>query len=296
MLWKALLEDVFDYFLLFFFGDEAQKFDFKRGFEFLDKELDQLFPPENNETSRLRFVDKLVKVFTIDGEEKWILVHIEVQGYNDPEFPRRMFTYFYRILDKYNKPVTSVAIFTDSNPAYAPDTYYYNFMGVKNTFTYNTYKVIAQDAAELAKNNNPFALVVLTVLLALQKGKQVEEELIPLKINIARTLLGKAVPAKIISTLMTFLRLHVHFEKPENNIKFEEEISLIANKNKTTMGLEEFVLERAKREGIEQGIEQGIEKGKAIFVERLLNSTDFSDEKIAAIVGVTIEFVRKIKA
>jgi len=113
LLWKALLEDVFDDALMFIFKEKAEIFDFEKGFEFLDKELDQLFPEEPNNT---RFVDKLVKVFTKNGEEKWVLVHIEVQGYNDPEFARRMFTYFYRILDKYNRFVTSIAIFTGDNP------------------------------------------------------------------------------------------------------------------------------------------------------------------------------------
>ena len=52
-----------------------------------------------------KFVDKLVKVFTRTGKEKWILIHIEVQGYQDRDFAKRKFTYFYRILDKYDKPV-----------------------------------------------------------------------------------------------------------------------------------------------------------------------------------------------
>lgn len=295
LLWKALLEDIFDDFLLFFFKEAAEKIDFTKGFEFLDKELDELFPSESGMPGRRRFVDKLVKVFTKEGTEEWILVHVEIQGYNDVDFAKRMFTYFYRILDKYDKPVTSIAIFTGNNRNQMPDKYEYRFMGVINTFYYNVYKIIDQDADELNGNSNPFASVVLTALLALQKGKKVEEELLQLKTGIVKALLKKAVPAKKIGSIINFLRYYVRFEKPENNSKFEEEITLITGKNKPTMGIEEYLLKTAKEEGIEEGIEKGIEKGKAIIVENLLANSDFSDEKIAAISGVTTEFVKRIR-
>jgi hypothetical protein len=38
-LWKAILEDVFDDFLYFFFENAADLFDMEKGFVFLDKEL-----------------------------------------------------------------------------------------------------------------------------------------------------------------------------------------------------------------------------------------------------------------
>jgi len=300
LLWKALFEDVFDDFLLFFFEDAAKEFDLERGFEFLDKELDQLFPAENKDGKHLRFVDKLVKVFTKKGEEKWVLIHVEVQGYNDPGFANRMFTYFYRILDRYNKPVTSIAIFTDSNRNYIPAKYEYAFMGVEIVFKYNVYKIIEQSTDALGKSDNPFALVILTALIALQKGKQVEEDLVSLKIGIAQKLLKKSIPAKKIRAIMNFLRHYVHFEKPENNTKFEEVINVLTDKNKAAMGIEEYLLQRAKKEGLEEGREEGIEKGREeksiTFVKSLLTNTDFDDEKIAALADVSVAFVKEVKA
>ncbi|WP_223833795.1 RpnC/YadD family protein [Spirosoma profusum] len=102
-MWKAILEDVFDDFLRFFYPNADDLFDFDKGFGYLDKELEQLFPPEQD-TYQPRYVDKLVKVFTQKAGkpiEQWILVHIEVQGYKDPHFAERMFQYYYRIFDKY---------------------------------------------------------------------------------------------------------------------------------------------------------------------------------------------------
>ena len=64
-LWKAILEDIFDDFLRFFFENADEIFDMNRGFEFLDKELEQLFPIQENDFNP-KYVDKLVKVFNKD--------------------------------------------------------------------------------------------------------------------------------------------------------------------------------------------------------------------------------------
>lgn len=92
ILWKGIIEDLFDDFLRYFLPEWAEKeVDFSKPFEFFDKELGQIYPEA--ETQK-RFADLLAKVHTKDGKEQWLFVHIEVQGYEDLEFPYRMFTYF----------------------------------------------------------------------------------------------------------------------------------------------------------------------------------------------------------
>lgn len=46
LLYKAVLEDLFDDFLRFVMPDADQHFDLNRGVEFLNQELEQMFPPE----------------------------------------------------------------------------------------------------------------------------------------------------------------------------------------------------------------------------------------------------------
>ncbi len=148
ILWKAALEDLFDDFLRFFFADADSLFDMVKGFEYLDKELEQLFPPDADQYAP-RYVDKLVKVFTAKGSEEWILVHVEVQAYADKDFAKRMFQYYYRILDQYNRPITAFAIFADTNKAFHPKFYKREFLGTSLTYAYNTYKIIEQSDEEL---------------------------------------------------------------------------------------------------------------------------------------------------
>ena len=89
------------------------------GWESLDKELQQLDP--DSETGR-RYVDKLVKVWLKNGEEQWVLIHVEVQMSDETEFPLRMYIYNYRVFDKYNRrEVASFAVLGDDNPHWRPD-------------------------------------------------------------------------------------------------------------------------------------------------------------------------------
>lgn len=320
-LWKGILENLFDDFLRFFFPEADKLFDMKKGFEFLDKEPEQLFPsPENIQSPK--FLDKLVRVFTKAGKEEWFLVHVEIQGYDDKDFAKRMFSYFYRILDKYGKLVTAIAIFTDTNKKFKPDLYEYEYLGTTATFHFNTYKVIEQDEAILAKSSNPFAMIVLTVLSALKSKNQTDEYLLGLKLRIARNLLDRDISPGKIRALMTFLKLYVNFADPQTNAKFVHEISLITE-NRKTMGIEEMVLERAKKEGLEkgletglkkgrlkgreeglekgilkgreEGIEEGIEKGKIEVVSNLILKMNLTNAQTADIAGVSVNFVKNVR-
>ena len=299
-LWKGILENITDDFLRFFFVEADELFDMDAGFQFLDKELEQLFPTE--ETDDPKFVDKLVKVFTKSGKEEWILVHVEVQGYDDQDFARRMFTYFYRILDKYNRPVTAIAIFTDGNKNFHPDRFDYEYLGTKTTFLFNTYKIIGQDELALAESQNPFSIVVLTVLLALKKKKLTDEMLFNLKFALARNLLRKDFSKKKINDLLIFLQRYVRFADSEYNVKFEKEIEKITQ-NQKTMGIREQVLDMAKKEGLKEGRQEGkvegkaegIEAGKAEVVKNLLDANRFTVIEIANFASVSEDFVLQVK-
>lgn len=62
--WKEALEELFEDFVENFFLHIHQEIDFSKGYEFLDQELQQI--AVSSETGK-RVVDKLVKVYLIDG-------------------------------------------------------------------------------------------------------------------------------------------------------------------------------------------------------------------------------------
>lgn len=65
------------------------------------------------------------------------------------------------------------------------------------------------------------------------------------------------------------------------------------------MGTREYLLDKAKREGLEkglaQGLEQGVESKSYEFVNNLLKQTDFDDSRISVLAGVPVDFVRKVR-
>lgn len=291
-LWKGILENICDDFLKFFFEDAEELFDLDRGFQFLDKELEQLFPTDEIEAPK--FVDKLVKVYTKTGEEDWILVHIEVQGYDDKDFAKRMFTYFYRILDKYGKPVTAVAIFTDANKKFQTGVYEYKYLGSKIIYEFNTYKIIEQDETALIENENPFAIVVLTVLLALKKKKLDDESLFDLKYSLAKNLLKRKISKKKIDDLLIFLQRYITFADQGYNVKFDKEIGELTG-NQKSMGIREMVLDKAKKEGLDEGVEKGFEMAQISFIKNLLATDSFTTSQIAVLTNASEAFVESVK-
>jgi len=290
LLWKSILEDTFDDFLRFFFPDADELFDFDLGFEYLDKELEQLFPPEKDRYAP-KYVDKLVKVFTKEGCEEWILVHIEVQGYADRLFADRMFTYYYRIWDKYRKSTTAFAILTDDDKDFHPCKFERSFLGTTLIYGFNTYKIMNQSEECLTESDNPFAQVILTVKAALNGKKLREEDLLSLKIQLARRLLSRNIPKVKIGKLMIFLKFYVRLGREELDEKFDIEIDTLTHNDRVTMGIEEYLLYDAEMTGIEKGRE---EKNTS-FTKKLLRETSFPPEKIARLVDVPLEFVMEIK-
>jgi hypothetical protein len=217
-----------------------------------------------------------------------------VQSYKDQDFAKRMFQYYYRILDQYDKPITTFAIFADTTKSFHPKHYEREFLGTKVYYAYNTYKIIDQDDAGLEASNNPFAMAMLSAKLMLSRQALEDQQLFDRAYDLAKRLLSKQMPKDKIRKVMNFLRYYIHFENPEMIAKFEQKISILTE-GSTTMGIEEFLLDQAKKEGVEKGMTQKEHEKNLAFTRNLLSSTDFSISKIAQLVGVSEDFVLKVK-
>lgn len=120
MLWKGVLDQMFEDFLPFLNPDLTMSLDLQRGFEFMDKELNHEFPSVNGAHEQ-KIVDKLIKLYTKEG--KPVLLHLEVQDKYIKDFIQRMYTYFNRLYDKYKMPIIAYAIFTEPNEIKRADTF-----------------------------------------------------------------------------------------------------------------------------------------------------------------------------
>src|SRR5699024_10242507 len=111
--------------------------DFSLKPEFLQQELHKLMIEDRKGKG---IVDRIVKVKLKDRTEKWILVHIEVQDNPEEDFSKRMFRYFYRILDKYETEIYAIALITDLSQTKPKNHYQYSFHGTNLVYMYNVYK------------------------------------------------------------------------------------------------------------------------------------------------------------
>ena len=79
-----------------------------------------------------------------------------------------MYTYNYRLDDRYNRPVASLAILADDRPSWKPTSYQATTLGTKMQFDFSIAKLLdfsqAWDALET--NSNPFSTVVMAHLKA----------------------------------------------------------------------------------------------------------------------------------
>jgi hypothetical protein len=118
--WKEALERYLPDFLALLFPQAHAGIDWSKGYEFLDKELQQIV---RDAALGRRLADKLVRVVDFSGHEDWLLIHLEVQGDPDTELGERLFVYNYRIFDRHRRPVISLAVLADEQAQWRPERF-----------------------------------------------------------------------------------------------------------------------------------------------------------------------------
>jgi predicted transposase/invertase (TIGR01784 family) len=295
-LWKGIIEDLFTDFLMYFYPQwSLENVDFQRDFEFLDKELENIYP----ESKGKRFADKLVKIFFLNGKEKWFLIHIEIQGYEDITFPERMFQYFYRIRDRYQKEVMATVILTDNNKDFHPKKYEYAFYKTKIEYYFDTFKISEKTEKELNIANNIFSIIILVAKKSLNK-KQNDKEMLSWKIELVKELVKGGYEQEKIRHVLNFIKFFSNFKSSEVVKEYEEELSKIIKTN-TNMGIEQailtFVREEGEQIGIQKGEQIGIQKGeyqKALkTAERCLQKgMDF--QEVAELTDLSLKTIQEL--
>jgi hypothetical protein len=171
--WKEAIEYYLEPFLTFFFSEVHTLIDWNRDYQSLDKELQQIAPTA---TSGERESDKLFRVWQKNGEEAYILIHIEVQSQEDAEFAERMYVYHYRSFDLHKK-VISLAILGDERPSWRPNSYSYALGGCSVRFEFPTAKLLDYESQweSLQANLNPFAFLVMAHIKTKATTGQAEE-------------------------------------------------------------------------------------------------------------------------
>ncbi|MFH7024436.1 MAG: cytosolic protein [Heteroscytonema crispum UTEX LB 1556] len=201
--WKESLENYFTDFIAFFFPQVDAEIDWTRGYEFLDTELQQIV--RDAELGR-RLADKLVKVWRTNGDETWVLVHIEVQSQEESDFSERMFVYNYRLRDRYNRRVASLAVLSNERLSWRPDQFQSELWGCEISFRFPVVKLLdyRQQWQVLENTDNPFATVVMAHLKA-QETRSDRESRKYWKLYLTRRLYERGYQRQDILNLFRFI-------------------------------------------------------------------------------------------
>jgi hypothetical protein len=137
--WKSFIELYFRDFLRLFFPAIEADIDWSKPIRFLDKELQKIV--RDGEIPK-RYADKLVEVYRLNGEKTLVICHIEVQSQEEGNFAVRMYSYNYRLRDRYNCPVVSLAILGDENNNWRPSVFQDDLWGCSTRFEFPIVKLI----------------------------------------------------------------------------------------------------------------------------------------------------------
>jgi hypothetical protein len=257
--WKEAVEDLFEEFLLFFFPQIHKDIDFSRGYQFLDKELQKII--KTSKTGK-RLGDKLVKVYLNDGSEKWLLIHIEIQGYKEKAFPERMYIYNYRLFDKFRKDVISLAVLTDDNPKFRPNEYRRAHWGFEVICRYPLVKIIDFRIRwqELEASANPFAIIVMAYLKTLETEGNVQERY-KWKKRFLLEVYQRGMKRETLLAIYKFIDWMMGLPAAMET-KIIEKLKSIEEKKEMAYitTAERIGMKRGIKQGVKQGIEKGIEK------------------------------------
>jgi hypothetical protein len=264
--WKEAIENFLPDCLAFFFPAAFEAIDWTREPAFLDKELQQIRPEAEHGR---RIVDKLVQVFRHDGTDAWVLIHIEIQSESEADFAERMYTYHYRLFDRFKRPIVSLAILGDEHPNWRPSEYTSDLWGYGVRLTFRSVKLLdyRQALSELEASTNPFAIIVLAHLTA-QETRRDPDARLRAKLAVVRRLYSLGYNRVRILRLFRFvdwvLRLPEDLEdrfwndwrayELEQQMRYITSVERIGRREGRKEGLSE-----GRKEGLSEGLRDGLE-------------------------------------
>jgi hypothetical protein len=256
--WKEIIEDFFPNFLQFFFPTAYAVIDWTKPYEFLDTELQQLEP--DAEIGK-RLVDKVAKVYLLNGEEAWVLTHIEVQSQYEQEFPQRIYIYNYRLFDRHKKRVISLAVLADEQKNWRPNKYEYSLGGCSVSLEFPIVKLLDYETQwqTLEQTTNPFGIVVMAHLRTKATNQNPESRL-NWKLRLVRMLFEKGYEREEIIRLFRFIDWIMFLpEELANNFKTELRNDEEAGRMRYVTSIERLAKQEGRVESARESIIEVLE-------------------------------------
>ncbi len=290
-----MIGELFEDFLLFFKPELHAKVDFTKEVEFLQQEL---YQKVMDKKKGRQWADQLEKVHLKDGEEKWILVHVEVQSDNEKDFAKRMFQYFYRIYDRHDKEIVAIAVMTSPHESIFPTQFHYSFFCTELQYAYTNCKLNDYANGELEKSDKLFSKVVLAAKYRNDTREDVDKRY-AFKMKLMQEIL-KSDRYSHMEILAVFYFIDYLLRLPKELTEklydtmvpiIEKEVKqMVQFNNEDLSPTMEAVFTRIREEGERKGIERGIEK---VVLEMLKEG--LPDDLITKVTHMDKETIEKLR-
>ena len=253
--WKAALDGYLDEFIAFYFPEIHNQIDWTQGYESLDSEFQSIVRDADVGKHR---ADKLVKVISKAGEAKIVYIHIEVQSQKDDDFEKRMYTYNYRIFDKYGQNPVSLAVLADENSHWKPSSYHVEQWGFESYTKFPTVKLLdyADQLEALQASDNAFAILTAAHILTKRTKKNPDDRLIR-KITLVRLLYRNGWDRQKVLNFFAIIDWLMYLPK-DLTINFRNELNRLEEEQ--TMRYVTSIEQLAMAEGMQQGEGNGMIK------------------------------------
>jgi predicted transposase YdaD len=268
--WKLLLDVYFPQLLSFFYPKLYGKIDWSRGYHALDKELEKI---TQKASVGKRYVDKLIQVYSREGQQTIVLCHLEIQSKPQAHFSRRLFEYYCRLYLHYQEPIITLVILTDNSPKWRPQAYQFDLWGHPIIhFYFYVSKLLDYRGKEalLAEDTNPFAWVILVQLAAIETSQDPKQRL-QKKFTLTRYLYKRNFNRETIIELYSFIdwilrlpkTLETHYDAQIRQLEEETDMNYITR-------IEQQGIQQGIQQGMQEGVQQGMHQGECTLFLRLL--------------------------
>ncbi|MFC6101519.1 hypothetical protein [Olivibacter domesticus] len=145
--------------------------------------------------------------------------------------------------------------------------------------------------------------------MAIRHKDITDEELKTIKLDLYDEMMKRKMEKSVRQGIYDFLAYYVSFENPQMLRIFEEEVENKLGRS-ITVGTREYLLEKAKNEGVMLGVKteransekllaeerKKVLETKYEVVSNLILDFGFTDEQAAKAAEVTVDFVQKVRA
>ena len=188
----------------------------------------------------------------------------KVQGTKQAKFAKHIFVYNYRIFDRYDRPVASLAVLADTNKQWKPTSYGFTVLGCKLSLEFPVAKLTDYEKRldELLVSDNAFGWITAAHILT-QKTRTQHQERYEAKLRLVRILSQHRGDKQRIIDLLYIVDWLMQLPEWLNN-KVWQELETIEEREKVQY------ITSVERIGIAKGRVEGRVEGESRLLKRLL--------------------------